>query len=62
MHITEAACLIHYVIGCMLWHIKRIQQAQGIGTIIKFAKHASCCELIFADEKHTVKSMKMYTP
>ena len=34
-----------------------------VGTIIvRFAKYASYCGVIFVDKRHTTKSMKIYTP
>ena len=43
------SCLIHRVIGCMVWH----PAGMAFGTIIvRFSKHNSCCILIFVDKRH----------
>ena len=45
------------------WDINFCGHGGVVGTIIvRFAKYASYCVLIFVDKRHTTKSTKIYTP
>ena len=45
------------------WGINFCGHVSAVGTIIvRFAKYASYCGLIFVDKRHTMTSTKIYTP
>lgn len=50
--------LIHHVIGYIVQHIKRTQQAQHCTD--GFAKYASCCGLIFVNKGHMHKIHEIF--
>ena len=56
------AHLIHHVIGCMVWCIKRTQQALYYRNnhYHQITKYASCCGFSFVNKRHTTKSTKIY--
>ena len=45
-----------------LWDINFCSHGSVVSTIVRIAKYASYCGLIFVDKRHTMKSMKVYTP
>ena len=45
------------------WYINFRGHGSVVSTIVvRFTKYASYCGLIFVDKRHTMKSMKIYTP
>ena len=54
-------CVFHWQENS--WDINFHGHGGMVGTIVvRFAKYASYCGLIFVDKRHTMKSTKNYTP